>query len=186
MNEQGRLLVRAKPEKDESFMGFVLRLTDINTFTSPFWILERLGDYQDALHAGCSFVLGAQMNLVPLSELTGVDEKELESLRYPPVRVNSHFDEHWFHGSAVSIYMLRMRHPKVCPACLKQANYCRNVWDLAPATVCAIHSCLLLDECPNCQKKRTRSNFIIQNALNKSCHIELTPRELLSNCGKLY
>lgn len=57
------------------------------------------------------------------------------------------------YGAPVPQYMLRARHPKVCPACLREDRYARRIWDLSPVTTCPLHRCLLLDECPNCSRR---------------------------------
>jgi len=49
--------------------------------------------------------------------------------------------------------MIRLRYPKICPACLSESAYVRKIWDLAPVTACPIHKCVLLDECPRCMKR---------------------------------
>lgn len=53
-------------------------------------------------------------------------------------------------ASPVPQYMIRVRRPKVCTACLREKSYARRIWELAPVTTCPTHTCLLLDECPKC------------------------------------
>jgi hypothetical protein len=53
-------------------------------------------------------------------------------------------------GAEVPVTLVKFRHPKVCPACLQESNYCRKVWDLLPFTACDAHKLVLLDICPGC------------------------------------
>ncbi len=42
-NYPRRLLITAKPQPEESFTGYVLRLTELNLYEHPTWILELAG-----------------------------------------------------------------------------------------------------------------------------------------------
>lgn len=46
---------------------------------------------------------------------------------------------------------------------MRESAHARRIWDLIPVTVCPIHRCLLLDECPNCKARitwlRTRVSY---------------------------
>ena len=45
--------------------------------------------------------------------------------------------------------LLPFRAP-VCPQCIGDFGYLREEWELAPVTVCAVHGCLLIDQCTAC------------------------------------
>src|ERR1043165_9547315 len=48
-------------------------------------------------------------------------------------------------------YLLKPECPKICPLCLTESGYCRLIWDIALATVCPTHRCLLIDYCQQCE-----------------------------------
>lgn len=47
-------------------------------------------------------------------------------------------------------YLIRSRRPRVCPDCLVEFGFCRQVWDLTFFVSCPLHGRLLLDCCPGC------------------------------------
>ena len=86
--------------------------------------------------------------------LTGVEERDLKVLLYSAVSPKKRgVNEYLIYGASIPQYMIRLRHPKICTACLREKSYVRRIWELAPVTTCPVHKCLLLDECPNCGKR---------------------------------
>jgi predicted site-specific integrase-resolvase len=154
MECQTRNLVRtSSPNVDESFIGYLLRLTEVNRYERLSWIL-RLAEIENPSPAGFSFALSDSLNTTPLARLTGVDESRLAALLYVPVITSTERrrGDYSVFGSQVPHNLIRLKSPKICPACLKESNYIRKIWELAPVTVCPLHECLLVDECPNCGK----------------------------------
>lgn len=153
-DEIKRLLSSAEPEPDESFTGYLLRLAELNDYDTLSWILQmaRLRDYANQ---SPSYSLDPSFDLSPLSQLSGVEESKLAALQYHPIRVseNRMMGDYSVFGSPLPHYLIRLERPKICPACLQEKNYARRVWDLAVATACPLHKCLLLDECPSCRKR---------------------------------
>lgn len=47
---------------------------------------------------------------------------------------------------------LRLKHPQVCPQCIRQGGYCRAVWDLSMSTICLDHGCSLINRCTKCRQ----------------------------------
>jgi len=149
-----RLLLTAKPVFDETLMGFVLRLTELNGYETPAWILELSRLNHNRFGYSCPFVFGEPTSLTHLSGLTGIELSELTNLIYPPVESDdAASDDHLFFCSPVPKQHLRPVQTKICPACLRESNYYRKVWDLAAITVCPAHKALLLDGCPNCHRR---------------------------------
>ncbi len=146
------LLFSSSPEPDESFTGYLLRLTELNRLATLSWLLQaaRIKSY---VRSNLSFAFNPFLNLSPLAQLSGVDEDQIENLFYVPVNRSRSMGDYLVFGSAVLQYMVRVRQPKICPACLGEASYARKIWDLSPITACPAHRCLLLDECPNCSKR---------------------------------
>src|ERR1043165_2290719 len=149
-----RLILTSKPRHDESLMGYVLRLTELNGYHNPSIILALLGLERSALQS-CQFVFGKGWDLSALSQLTGVREAELVSMRYDSPSDNSVHSRYMAFGSPLYSHFIRPRNPKVCPACLRDYGYCRQIWELSPITSCLFRKCLLIDCCAHCEKNIT-------------------------------
>src|SRR5438067_12671300 len=147
------LLFSSAPMYDESFLGYLLRLTELNCLSTLSWLLQ-IAKIKKYLQSKLSFAFNPTLDLLPLAQVTGVGEVELAALQYRPVSLSQQFVKNYLvFGLPVQQYMIRLRHPKICTACLREKSYTRRIWDLAPITTCVIHKCLLLDECPNCGKR---------------------------------
>lgn len=134
-------------------MGLILRLTEMNGYETASWILEAAGLDAGQLHLGCSFVFRHSVGLTRLAQLANVEPGRLRALTYPPAGGAASAYRNLFFGRPVPKYVIRLRHPKVCPACLSESAYCRRMWELALVTACPIHRCILSDECPCCRKR---------------------------------
>jgi hypothetical protein len=131
----------------------LLRLTEINGYQTLSWILQVAG-IKSYLQSKLSFAFDNSLDLALLVQLSGVDKASLASLLYHSVNnPRRKMSEYSVFGSAVSQYMIRLRYPKVCSACLRETDYARKIWELAPVTACPIHNCMLIDECPNCTRR---------------------------------
>jgi hypothetical protein len=149
-----RLLVfSTTPHLDESFLGYLLRLTEINHYDALAWILQ-LGIIQKNPRQKFALLsIGAPPDLQPLAELTGVDQSSLASLWYQPVDNGGKIPDYAMFGNPVPRYTIRLRQPKICPHCLNESPYIRKIWDLAALTVCPVHKSMLLDECRGCGRR---------------------------------
>lgn len=149
-----RLIVRSQPYPDESFLGYLLRLTQLNLYPSPTWIL-RLAKTKNASHRKVGFVFDDEQDLSALSRLTSVDQQRLRALLYSPAGVKKRFGKFLLFSNPIPSYLLRASRPKVCPGCLHDSGYIKRIWDFALVTACPIHEQLLIDECPACHKRIT-------------------------------
>src|SRR5712692_8365890 len=149
-----RLLLRPKPDKGESFIGYLVRLTELNGYETPSWILSLSGiDYME-LQWKFTFIFSHSDRLKKLAELTENTLPALLSLLYSPsseTKRRGIEDEYNFYGAFLNRSIVRPHCPKVCPACLNESGYARSVWDCSLVTACPIHECLLIDNCPECQ-----------------------------------
>jgi TniQ len=150
-----RLVCSAEPLTDESMMGYLLRLVERNDYDHLSWLLQ-MAEIRDYVHTGCCFIFDNSLNLTPLSRITGVEEAKLSALLYHPAGAERRkMGDYLVFGSPVPQYVIRPKSPKICPRCLRESAHARRIWDLIPVTVCPIHKCLLLDECPNCRARLT-------------------------------
>src|ERR1051325_11275075 len=145
----GKLVVRPAPYADESFIGYLIRLTDLNRYDVSSWILQ-LANLGDRLHK-VALAFDNRLDLTFLARLVGVEETSLSALLFLPTKRNRlKFGDYLVFGHAVPRFVIKSNSHKVCPTCLLEFGYLRKIWDLVPVTTCSIHKCLLLDECPNC------------------------------------
>src|SRR5437764_1143327 len=89
MDSQVERLVRtASPYRDESFAGYLTRLTDLNYYDSPSWILQlaKLGNYErkEAL------AFPERERLGHLAALTGASTTQLLEITHRRQRAKSH------------------------------------------------------------------------------------------------
>lgn len=151
MAEHRKLLLRNSPKADESLLGFIVRLTELNDYDTPTWITQeaKLGNIWNQL----AFVKN-NIDIEPLAKLSGREVAELTPLLYLSADgSNKSLTPRVILNQTVPAYAIRLKDPKICPACLRESGYCRKVWDLAPLTSCPIHRCLLLAECPKCKRR---------------------------------
>lgn len=147
-----RMLFTSGPKTDESFMGYLLRLTELNRGATPSWLL-RAARIKSYVRVPLNFVFDNSLDFSPLAALADVREDTLKSLPYQPARgVRRKMGEYLFFGWSIYQYLLRPRRPKVCPECLRRSGYLKKVWEFALVTACPLHKCLLLDVCPNCEQ----------------------------------
>jgi len=151
-----KLLVKPKPEKGESFIGYLVRLTELNGYDTPSWILSLAGiDYME-LQWTFSFVFGKTEGLKKLAHLTDNTLDDLNALVYFPAnssqgKNNEH--EYDFYGASLNRSIIRPHHPKICPKCLAEFGYCLRIWDCSAVTVCPTHKCMFFDRCPKCRRQ---------------------------------
>lgn len=151
-----KLIRCVQPNAEENLIGYVVRLTEINDYDTPSWILQ-LSGIKNYLHSKCNFVCNSSIDLSYLAWLTGLSLDRLSLLQYMRVNIESFGEGYLMCGLPVPQYMIRINKPKVCPECLDALGYARRVWDFAPLTACPLHGRMLLADCPSCGKPVTWS-----------------------------
>lgn len=151
-----KLLITPKPEKDEGFISYLLRLTEANGYDTPSWILSLSGiDYME-LQWKFTFVFSCSEGFKKFAKLTGNTLSELIGLLYlpaPSAKNTTCNADYSFYGAFLNRSIIRPHCPKVCVKCLAESGYCSRIWDCSLVTVCPIHECLLLDTCPKCKRR---------------------------------
>jgi hypothetical protein len=144
------LLRTPRPEDDESFLGYLLRLCEKNYRRSPIQII-RLTQVRlrGNMRSTFRFVFRADM-LESFASLTRRSVAELKKLQHPSLR-----EKMQSYGRGVARSQIRLKYPKVCARCLQESAHCRTAWEFAALTVCLAHRCKLLDQCPNCKLRLT-------------------------------
>lgn len=160
-------------------MGYLLRLSELNYYSTPFNLVKTGVSWRDSkldkssINDYIKLLASGDIDLHEFSVLFEESIETLESLRYPIVHsaIDNHPDIHEFFFYDVPSNYLRFAHPRVCMECLREAPYHRSIWDFAPLTCCPKHKLLLTDQCPCCDKQLTWA----RKAVNFSqCGIDLT------------
>jgi hypothetical protein len=151
-----KLLITPKPEKDEGFISYLLRLTEANGYETPSWILSLSGiDYME-LQWKFTFVFSCSEGFKKFAKLTGNGLSDLIALLYLPAPSSKNTTggaDYDFYGAFFNRSIIRPHCPKVCVQCLAEFGYCCRLWDCSLVTVCPMHECLLLDTCPKCKRR---------------------------------
>ncbi len=136
------LLLRTPPPyEDESLAGYLIRLAQSNYYSSPNWILRLAG-----LPVNRKILLSAQAAQPSrLSQLIKLSDEQLKIMTSLPEQLAKVIDP-----VSYNIYKNAI---DLCPSCLLESPYCRQIWDWNWAGVCGVHQCLLISSCAGCQKK---------------------------------
>ena len=147
-----RLLFSAEPYFDESFVGYITRLAEMNDIPDIRWIFSEVGC---AYNNSYRFSLDLKVDLTSLSILTGVPKERLQKLLYTREYGNSRrvVGNIMVFGHPLLQSFVTRENPKICEECLKDHAYRRKIWEVSAITVCPAHRCLLMDECPACNQK---------------------------------
>lgn len=150
MSSTIKLLRTTRPKSDESLFGYIIRLTELNGYETPAWILKtaRLNDQQ--LSQTGALLYKSHKNLKFLARVVKANLSELEPLTCPPAGALGSTPLYLFLGVPLPKFVIRSDRPLICPKCLLDTGYCHRIWDLIFVTVCPIHKCMLIDICPNC------------------------------------
>lgn len=146
-----RLLVTFPPKPDESFLGYIVRLSERNYYEKPHWIFQAAG-INDPSNCLSSLLSRKDFDLCSMADTVGSTIGDLASMVYPPVAIRGQRHMHRVFGMPVSKHLVRVERLKFCPACLQESAHMRRVWDLVPVTACPTHRQLLIDACPSCGK----------------------------------
>ncbi|MFY9622492.1 MAG: helix-turn-helix domain-containing protein [Pyrinomonadaceae bacterium] len=150
MSSQSTLVIRTRPKTDETYLGFLIRLAEINSYDTPVWILQAANlDWKMQRLVSRERLI--RINEA-LAELTQVEAEELERLPYQsnPKKYSVKFFDH-----EIESYLLVFKRQRVCVECLRESNHCRKQWEFSAVTCCPIHKVLLIEKCPACGKAMT-------------------------------
>lgn len=138
------------PHPDESLMGYIVRLTEENGYDTPLWIFDLAGLKIGACNGGWSAFYRPDFDPSPLERVIGLTRSEFDALKYGK---GSSGRSVIFSEQEIPVDFMRFSAPKVCPPCLRQANYYRHFWDLLPITACPHHGLILIDSCQGCGRQ---------------------------------
>jgi hypothetical protein len=132
------LCVTPIPNVDESWNGYVLRLSGANFAQKPSEILR---------YAGLD--LNGSRRVAPIEIIAALSNKSVEKLS--KIHYQNDSGKTQLGGNLISKFYLQLRQPKVCAECIKNNGYIPAKWDLLHLTACDIHKVWLDESCDSCQ-----------------------------------
>ena len=139
------LLVRTPaPFKDESLLGYVLRVSEENGYDTPWHVFQLAGLAQCEMRSP---------SLPPkkLAAILNHEARDLMELAYtseeaaPAYKLLNHDL-----GRSAKDSFLRLQEPAFCPHCVQEKGYIEAFWDLSAAIACPEHHCSPISRCPAC------------------------------------
>lgn len=120
------LLFVKKPFHDESFLGYLLRLTELNYFERLSWLLKtcKLGK---AINSKTLPGISSESNLEILLRMTEIDESLLSSMAYQITVFNKQYPRYSIFGSSLQSFFIISQKSRICPGCLSEKNYIRGI-----------------------------------------------------------
>lgn len=145
---QNSLLIKAIPYVDESPLSFLLRTTKLNAHSSIFNLVGK-GNYQCIIKKSLNYNLADAVRFSLILNTLNIESNYsyLAFKRSGPT--NRSFRT--IGSLEVPNELLELNKIRYCPVCLAENMYFKKLWMLKPIFACPIHSCLLVDLCPNCK-----------------------------------
>lgn len=140
-----RLLFRVDPVPRESPRGYLCRVAQEHGYGGPLALAEIAGLPRSGLEL--------DENAKRMAYLLRLEPEEWGVMCYRHFREGPRFQRRSFYSERISNDDLNYDRPRVCPSCLGDRAVWWAVWDLGLVTVCPIHRCLLLNQCPACSKR---------------------------------
>jgi hypothetical protein len=144
------LLLSRPPLNDESLLGYLLWLVELNCYRKISWLFN-LSKTPGQLWSKVSrSFLFSNSDLSRLANLVKTEESLLSHKLHPGNFESYKFS---FFGHPVNYRSIHSLYPKICPACIRDFNYVKAVWDFSLVTCCPLHNCMLINICPSCCKR---------------------------------
>jgi len=144
-HSQTPLLYAKPPHKDESLIGYIIRLTELHKLKSPSPILR--------LIHGKRYKIPSQKDITKFASIVGCNPNVIANLFGFGSR-NSEYQRVWRLGNEwiTKPYFISSRTLSFCPICLREKPYLRSVWELVFYQACSIHNVQLIHVCSYCNK----------------------------------
>lgn len=164
---QNTLLIQAIPYDDESPISFLLRTAELNAHSSIFNLVGK-ENYQSIIKKSLNYHLADDVRFSLVLNALNIDSEYacLAFERSGPTNRSPRI----IGAIEVPHELFELDNIRYCPLCLAEKAYLRKTWMLKPIYACPIHSCFLIDSCPNCENPIT-SKAGVQNCA--SCDFEL-------------
>lgn len=139
------LLVRTPIHREtESFLGFVLRVSETNGYDTPWHIYRLAGLNQGQMD-------GVGLPGPAIARILGLPDEALDKITYTDTSDSRNYKilGHSL-GKSFRDGELRLSKPRICPQCIAESGYIDAFWDLRAAIACPIHARRAIDVCPSC------------------------------------
>ncbi|ESU34100.1 hypothetical protein G3A_02805 [Bacillus sp. 17376] len=141
-----------EPYLDESFGGYILRLTSLNFYDKPSWIYKLGNESTQRLEFNPYSLDLNKTSLEILSGYLHTNKEKLYAMLLPFKGFSKYSVDLMFK------YMTNSRSPyfssrnRICVECIKEYGFIKKYWDIKFVSVCVEHSCFLMEKCPFCKK----------------------------------
>lgn len=137
---------------DEGLHGYLLRVSEHNFYERLHWTTA-LANISSAENKSAFMLMAEQAE--DIARVTGGNPDVLASMGYTGSIFKGERMVTGFGGMKLPAISIEYKTPKVCPDCLLETPYIRQVWDLSMLTVCPHHGTRLVNTCPDCDKPIT-------------------------------
>lgn len=138
-----RLVRHPAPFPTESLLGYVLRLSEENGYTTPWSLLLLAGMREHEFRT-------SGIKVAKLAQIANRPQEALEAIAYrwpgDPLRSCRLL------GHLLTPQELVLTKPKICPDCISEKEFVEAHFDLALMTGCPVHRKALLSACPTCRR----------------------------------
>jgi hypothetical protein len=141
-----RLLFRVAPIPLESARGYLCRVADAHGYDTPQWLTNLAG------FSGPEAGIDREDRARRIAHLLRLEPEEWLAMCYRRVTRRGRFDQRSFYGKLLSAGQINLCRPRACPCCLRERSVWWAIWDLCLVSACPLHSCLLMNQCPGCEK----------------------------------
>jgi hypothetical protein len=135
------LVVTPRPEFGESLKGFILRTSEINGYSSPYYMLKHAGMANDKISSQWP-------PINKLAKLFARDPSSFDSMGYKLCSGR----QAYVMGHRLTVLNIQSSSPRICPECVMNSGIIDAFSDIRYAIVCPIHKRKAIHACPSCGK----------------------------------
>lgn len=138
------LVITPSPYSGESVLGFILRLSELNGYSSPIKLLHYAGMSDNEVRS-------ARPPLSKLAPLVGKAEQELKSSGLDTIsQSRGRYVE--IMGHSIPSMFTSCKRASICLECVEENGFIGGYHEIKYAVACPKHKVKTLDRCPGCQK----------------------------------
>lgn len=137
------LVCHPAPFSTESFLGYILRLSQLNGYESPWSLFSLAGMRQHEIRT-------TGIRCDRLAAIANRNISELNAIAYSGPQGNPRRCRILDHP--IVLADLSLHSPKLCSQCVSQRGFIEAHWDLTLMTACPIHQSMLTSHCSKCAK----------------------------------
>ncbi|MEQ8392942.1 MAG: TniQ family protein [Thalassospira sp.] len=145
MEFSDRLVIRSKPYPNESLIGYLIRITELNHYDEMSWVAHLAGLQLSRMRPN-DWVA----KLGEIAKIVGQPVSELRSLASYLVSEGNHSHSTLRSDETISRFLIRWPTSKICFQCVDEFGYVSTIADLKFVTHCPHHGARLIDQCPKC------------------------------------